>query len=58
MMRYQFAFYKDADYEDLIRLVLRSYHREYPTVGVSRVESAKGLHPAFTGNKNAWNGVL
>lgn len=53
-MKYAFSFYKDEDYEELIHLVLLSYQWEYPVVGLSRIEFARGLHPAFTGNKNAW----
>lgn len=53
-MKYQFSFYTEADYEELLGLAINSYEWEYPAVGLSRIEFAKGLHPEFTGNKKAW----
>lgn len=53
-MKYDFAFYKEDDYEQLIELAILSYQWEHPTVGLSRIEFSHGLHPKFTGNKNAW----
>lgn len=53
-MQYEFTFYKDEDYNELIQLALLSYGWDYPVVGLSRLEFCHGLHPEFTGNKNAW----
>lgn len=53
-MKYTFTFYKKEHYEDLVRMALASYQWCVPTVGLSRIEFAMGLHPAFTGNKKVW----
>ncbi len=53
-VKYLFEFYKKTDYEDLIRMALASYSWSVPTVGLSRIEFEMGLHPMFTGNRNAW----
>lgn len=53
-MKYEFTFYKTTDYEELIKMAIASYNWSVPTVGVSRIEFAMGFHPAFTGNKHAW----
>lgn len=53
-MKYEFSFYKDFDFEALEELVLKSYEWEYPAVGISRVEFAKGLHPHFCDCTKAW----
>lgn len=53
-MHYEFSFYKDTDYNELLRLVLNSYEWEYPNCGLSRLEFSMGLHPAFTGHYHAW----
>ena len=53
-MKYEFAFYREEDYEDVLRLVKLSYKWDCPTVGLSRVEFAHGLNPNFAGIKNAW----
>ena len=53
-MKYEFSFYSEEDYEEILRLVKLAYKWDYPTVGLSRVEFTHGLHPGFTGYKNAW----
>lgn len=53
-MKYAFTFYKKENYEDLVRMALESYKWSVPTAGLSRIEFAMGLHPAFTGNKKVW----
>lgn len=53
-MCHTFQFYEESDFEAIEQLVLNSYQWEYPIWGLSRHEFCKGLHPAFTGNHNAW----
>lgn len=53
-MGYEFSFYQEKDYEELLSLVLTSYDWEYPARGLSAFEFARGLHPAFTGFPRAW----
>lgn len=53
-MSYEFSFYKDFDFKELEELVIKSYEWEKPAVGLSRIEFSRGLHPAFTGFKKAW----
>lgn len=53
-MKYEFAFYREEDYEEVLRLVKLSYKWDYPDVGLSRVEFAHRLNPNFAGIKNAW----
>lgn len=53
-MKYKFSFYKNTDYKEIKELVLNSYQWEYPSVGLSRLEFSKGLHPKFLGFKSAW----
>jgi predicted N-acetyltransferase YhbS len=54
-MKYTFRFYKDEDFDAIEELILASYQWEYPVWGLARHEFARGLHPAFTGYRNAWN---
>lgn len=53
-MNYKFSYYKDEDFEEMLQLALNSYKWEYPVCGMSRLEFAKGLHPAFTGHYHSW----
>ena len=53
-MRYQCSFYTDEDDDAIEGMILNSYRWEYPIWGLSRHEFSKGLHPSFTGNRNAW----
>lgn len=53
-MNYEFSFYKDEDYEEMVQLALASYQWEYPACGLNRLEFAKGLHPEFTGQYHSW----
>ncbi len=53
-MSFTFRYYQPSDYDGLMELVLRSYQWEKPIVGLSRLEFASGLHPAFTGQRRAW----
>lgn len=53
-MKYEFSFYKDEDFDGIEQLVLNSYQWDYPVWGLSRQEFSRGLHPAFTGNRHAW----
>ena len=53
-MSYEFSFYKDEDFDEIEQIILASYQWDYPVWGLSRHEFTKGLHPAFTGNYNAW----
>ncbi len=54
-MNYEFSFYKDTDFEEMIQLALCSYKWDYPVCGLSRLEFSKGLHPEFTGHFHAWH---
>jgi len=53
-LNYKFSYYKEEDFEEMLQLVLNSYQWEYPVCGLSRLEFAKGLHPAFTRHYHAW----
>lgn len=57
-MRYEFSFYKEEDFDELEELVLKSYEWDFPAVGISRVEFARGLHPKFLGYANAWEHTI
>ncbi len=54
IMKYQFSFYKESDFDEMLGIALKSYEWEYPIVGLSRIEFAKGLHPEFADARKAW----
>ena len=53
-MKYACSYYQDKDFETIEQLVLNTYQWEHPVWNLSRHEFCKGLHPAFTGFRNAW----
>ena len=53
-MAYACRFYQDEDFEIIEQMVLNAYQWEHPVWNLSRHEFSRGLHPAFTGNRNAW----
>ncbi len=60
-MAYTCRFYQDTDFDAIEQMVLEAYQWEHPGWNLSRHEFCRGLHPAFTGNHNAWRhtvGVL
>lgn len=53
-MRYQFSFYKQENFEELVALAKKAYQWECPFVSLSRMLSCRGFHPRFKDNANAW----
>lgn len=53
-MAYTCRFYQDTDFDAIEQIVLNAYQWEHPVWNLSRHEFCRGLHPAFTGNHNAW----
>lgn len=53
-MKYEFCFYNENYYSDLIRLALCSYEWEIPAVGLSRIEFSNSLGKIFLDTHTAW----
>ena len=53
-MKYDFKFYENELYPELIRIVKNSYEWEYTPVGISRIEFSDSLNKIFCDSATSW----